>query len=579
MPRQRMYSENVGGNWGLPAGYMETLTAPGRSYAAGISSMGNSIGDAIKQYHKNEEERSNAKSNFEMTLAPYAQDIESTGAVLGDKMLSKIQSGKATTGDYLAASNAIKTYEGRSDKERQWKALEDHRAFIERNAAAQLNIQKGNADINAGQFKLQVDNAAQTKQEQDRGAAVQAAAVRALNNANTAAIPAASVSTWQQTPLSLPNARREVENSLENGTPTGVSQDVINKFVSRGTVDAMNQLPPEELASVIGQYGKMARDLDPLAQAQWTDSLRPDDTRTFFPAQPSGITDKNAFKLQKPAAPSFAPISQDERFVVPKKYTERTPGRPFTHKEKQEKMVNQFAKTAKNPTVKEISDVQKLAEQMFPAEPVVEMRKLEGGFFQQFVDGVPRGVAIQFAASNNEFDKLSEPQQKAANDLRKELMGHKSVETYLQAEGYAESIKALTRQMADNTYKSSDDIALVFQYMKVLDPGSVVREGEYATAKNSGGIPDELRNTYNKAKDGTFLTPQQRVEFAKTAGIIVKGYLDQANKTVSEYRNQAENRGIPHKFVTPTFSGTGSAGSTGGNPPTLKYDPATKQFK
>ncbi len=152
-----MYSENVGGNWGLPAGYMETLTAPGRSYAAGISSMGNSIGDAIKQYHKNEEERSNAKSNFEMTLAPYAQDIESTGAVLGDKMFSKLQSGKATTGDYLAASNAIKTYEGREDKRQTLALQKEQRDFMNK----MMSSQEARAQAAADEQKAERDRQSQ----------------------------------------------------------------------------------------------------------------------------------------------------------------------------------------------------------------------------------------------------------------------------------------------------------------------------------------------------------------------------------------------------------------------------------
>jgi len=34
--------------------------------------------------------------------------------------------------------------------------------------------------------------------------------------------------------------------------------------------------------------------------------------------------------------------------------------------------------------------------------------------------------------------------------------------------------------------------------MKILDPGSVVREGEFATAQNSAGIPERIRAKYNR---------------------------------------------------------------------------------
>lgn len=57
------------------------------------------------------------------------------------------------------------------------------------------------------------------------------------------------------------------------------------------------------------------------------------------------------------------------------------------------------------------------------------------------------------------------------------------------------------------------DISLIFGYMKMLDPGSVVREGEFATAQNAAGIPDQVRNIYNRAISGERLNPTQRNMF------------------------------------------------------------------
>ena len=45
------------------------------------------------------------------------------------------------------------------------------------------------------------------------------------------------------------------------------------------------------------------------------------------------------------------------------------------------------------------------------------------------------------------------------------------------------------------------DMALVFGYMKLLDPGSAVRETEYANAENARGVADWVRNLYNKTVD------------------------------------------------------------------------------
>jgi|TARA_R110000824_G_scaffold394108_1_gene593710 hypothetical protein len=73
---------------------------------------------------------------------------------------------------------------------------------------------------------------------------------------------------------------------------------------------------------------------------------------------------------------------------------------------------------------------------------------------------------------------------------------------------------------------AAGDLALVFNYMKVLDPGSTVREGEFATAAKSAGVPDRIRAEYNKIRSGQRLAPPQRADF------VDRGYkLYQAQQT------------------------------------------------
>lgn len=61
------------------------------------------------------------------------------------------------------------------------------------------------------------------------------------------------------------------------------------------------------------------------------------------------------------------------------------------------------------------------------------------------------------------------------------------------------------------------DIAVVFGYMKTLDPGSTVREGEFATAEQTAGVPGWIRAQYNKALRGERLTEKQRQDFVSAA--------------------------------------------------------------
>jgi hypothetical protein len=57
------------------------------------------------------------------------------------------------------------------------------------------------------------------------------------------------------------------------------------------------------------------------------------------------------------------------------------------------------------------------------------------------------------------------------------------------------------------------DLSLIFGYMKMLDPGSVVREGEFATAQNATGVPERIQNIYNKVVSGERLSASQRNSF------------------------------------------------------------------
>ena len=63
---------------------------------------------------------------------------------------------------------------------------------------------------------------------------------------------------------------------------------------------------------------------------------------------------------------------------------------------------------------------------------------------------------------------------------------------------------------------AAGDMSMIFTYMKILDPTSVVREGEQATASNAAGVPDRVRNFYNKTITGQKLTTKQRADFVQT---------------------------------------------------------------
>jgi hypothetical protein len=91
---------------------------------------------------------------------------------------------------------------------------------------------------------------------------------------------------------------------------------------------------------------------------------------------------------------------------------------------------------------------------------------------------------------------------------------------------------------------AASDIAFIYSYMKILDPTSVVREGEFATAQNAASVPDRIRNAYNATLNGTRLNPQQRTDMLATAGSISDSAYEQMSESAKTYAEKAKRRGL-----------------------------------
>jgi hypothetical protein len=119
---------------------------------------------------------------------------------------------------------------------------------------------------------------------------------------------------------------------------------------------------------------------------------------------------------------------------------------------------------------------------------------------------------------------LRPPDVKLESDLRKE---------FTKVTGDFQEVDSAFKRVKASLPTAAGDIALLIGFMKILDPGSVVREGEFATAENAQSVPDRVRNTYNKLLTGERLLDDQR-----------RAFLDQADglyrTAVGKYQQQAE---------------------------------------
>lgn len=135
------------------------------------------------------------------------------------------------------------------------------------------------------------------------------------------------------------------------------------------------------------------------------------------------------------------------------------------------------------------------------------------------------------------------------------------------------------QSISNDTKNPSDDQALIYALAKTLDPGSVVREGEYATAqKYSQSLIDSYGSSVKQAIKGTgFLTPDARKNIKQTIESkfnAAKRSYDQVRSTYVQGINDLTGRDDGSKFVreyttTPTSSGT--SGNTFSSPSGKTY--------
>jgi hypothetical protein len=141
--------------------------------------------------------------------------------------------------------------------------------------------------------------------------------------------------------------------------------------------------------------------------------------------------------------------------------------------------------------------------------------------------------------------------RKAEADFRKEFHQLQEVKDFNKARTQFNSLRTIAMNPKAT---AQDDIAVIFSFMKTLDPTSTVREGEFATAQNAAGVPDAIRNAYVKALNGERLNTQQRTNMVRTAYQGYKAFRDAYNTQAENYRGYARDNGISPDRVARTYT-------------------------
>jgi hypothetical protein len=154
-------------------------------------------------------------------------------------------------------------------------------------------------------------------------------------------------------------------------------------------------------------------------------------------------------------------------------------------------------------------------------------------------------------ATKNMAENTLAPKPQDVAELRKEVMQLPSYTNY-------KSAVPIYKSMADTAGRDSraSDLNLVYGLGKIMDPTSVVREGEMIMVKNTASLPDWVVGNINAINGGAALTPQTRQAILEEAHSRMRAYEDEYHLDTSHYRGVATRNRMNVDDVVPTFEPT-----------------------
>jgi hypothetical protein len=186
-------------------------------------------------------------------------------------------------------------------------------------------------------------------------------------------------------------------------------------------------------------------------------------------------------------------------------------------------------------------DISKIKPREAPAKPRTVDKTVDLGNVVEvyYTDGTverrPKGIAPTTSGG-----KSSE----TAEGLRKEFTGQTA-----PYRGVADAFVKIKNAAMNPS--AANDLALIFSYMRALDPASTVREGEFANAQNAAGVDVQVRNLYNKIVSGERLSQPQRQDFLQSAYGMVESQMPNVQQVIDRYTGIASRAGLnPEDIVS-----------------------------
>lgn len=166
-----------------------------------------------------------------------------------------------------------------------------------------------------------------------------------------------------------------------------------------------------------------------------------------------------------------------------------------------------------------------------------------------FADGTTR----QWNESTKQWDVLAREQPKAEQAPKDiTVQERNTLQTQYDRDPEVRKTKtvldsyASTQQLLKNPTPASDQ-ALIYNYMKALDPNSVVRETEAETAAALGGLMERAKAQYTKLAGDGMLSDQQRADLAAQIRSLAESASARQATIDSDFTALASRRGVDAK--------------------------------
>lgn len=111
------------------------------------------------------------------------------------------------------------------------------------------------------------------------------------------------------------------------------------------------------------------------------------------------------------------------------------------------------------------------------------------------------------------------------------------------------AVKRFNDLLNKKQWDGAADIEAVYTQVKLLDPGSTVREGEIKLSQQADPALSRFINSLNKFRKGDIISPDYRASILKSLGRLAEKNKQLYNSKMAGIRNQAKDAGIKSEYI------------------------------